>query len=317
MIKEHPTWWKHHASKTNDYLTCPRYYFYRTILGWRREDTRNHLAFGSAWHEMMETLLREGYNMEALSNGMQKFLQHYRKHFGEETDELFTPKTPSTALTAAAHYIQEYAVKDAGQEVLHTEACGAVPIGPDRLIHFKQDSVLRDERGIFSREHKTRSRAERQWIDQWQLSMQVGTYTHALYCMYPSEQVWGVEINGTIFQKSKIDFVRVSCRASFPMLNAWLADVNRIIDNIHRDIQILMEDDDPGESVMRAFTRNPKSCTDYYGCEYHAFCTSWPNPLQNVYDDPPIGFYQEYWDPEVETEDGDVVQEKENLGVIA
>jgi hypothetical protein len=201
--------------------------------------------------------------------------------------------------------------------VLHTEACGAVPVANDRLIHFKQDAVLRDERGVFSREHKTGSRAGRQWIDQWALSMQVGTYTHALYCMYPADQVWGVEINGTIFQKSKIDFVRVPCRSSLKMLNAWLIDVNRWIDRIHEDIDILMNEDNESNAAMRAFSRNPKSCTDYYGCEYHPFCLSWPNPLQNVYDAPPIGYFQEYWDPEVETEDKDLVAEKENLGVLA
>jgi hypothetical protein len=316
MIQEHPTWWKNHATKINDYLTCPRYFFYRTIVGLKKDEVHNHLAFGSAWHEMMETLLKEGYTAEALANGMERFLICYRKQFGAETDALFVPKTPNTALTAAAHYIQEWSRKDAGQEVLHTEACGAVPIGNDRLIHFKCDSIIRDERGIFSREHKTGSRSGRQWVDQWPLSMQAGTYTHVLYCLYPTDEVWGVEINGTIFQKSKIDFVRVPCRASLPMMEAWLADVNRWVDRIHEDINILMTDDTESNEVMYSFPRNPKSCTDYYGCEYHPFCLSWPNPLQQL-DYIPIGYYQEYWDPEITSEDGDVVEEKENLGVLS
>jgi len=316
MIQEHPTWHKHHATKINDYLTCPRYFFYRTIWGLKKDETHNHLAFGSAWHEVMEVLLKEGYTTEALVNGIEAFTRTYRMHFGAETDELFVPKTPSTALTAAANYIQHYARQDAGQEVLHTEACGAVPIRHDRLIHFKADSIIRDGRGIFSREHKTGSRAGRQWVDQWPLSMQVGTYTHVLYCLYPSDEVWGIEINGTIFQKAKIDFVRVPCRASLPMLNAWLTDVNDWIDRIQNDISVLMADDKEEADVMLSFPRNPKSCTDYYGCEYHAFCMSWPNPLQQM-DYIPIGFHQEYWDPEVVTEDGDVLAGKENMGVIA
>jgi hypothetical protein len=134
--------------------------------------------------------------------------------------------------------------------------------------------------------------------------------------MYPASEVWGVEINGTIFQKAKIDFVRVPCRASLEMLNAWLTDVNSWIDRIHADIYTLMDHDSEDESVMRSFPRNPESCTDYYGCEYHPFCLSWANPLQHI-DVMPIGFIQEYWDPEVTTEDGDLITEKENLGVLA
>jgi hypothetical protein len=316
MIIEHPTWWKHHATKIQDYLTCPRYYFYRTILGWKREATHNHLAFGSAWHEMQEALLQHGYNTEALVIGMERFLATYRQHFTEETDELFTPKTPANALTAAAHYIQEYMAKDASQEVLHTEACGAILVSPSRVIRFKMDSILQDDRGIFSREHKTGSRGGRQWVDQWVLSMQVGTYTHALYSLYPADEVWGVEISGTIFQKPKIDFIRVPCRASLPMLNAWLADVNRWIGRIEEDIDRLLGTDRGEHDVMTAFPRNPTACTDYYGCEYHPFCMSWPNPLTQI-DVLPIGFFQEYWDPEAETEDKDLVQGKENLGVLS
>ncbi len=311
MIQEHPTWWKYHATKLDDYLTCPRYSFYKTFVGWQRVQTHNHRDFGKAWHELMETLLKEGYTTEALANGMQRFMTTYRKAFAAETDALFTPKTPSTALTAAAYYIREYADKDAQQEILHTEACGAVPISRNRLIRFKIDSILRDARGVFSREHKTGSRGGRQFIYNFPFSMQFCTYTHVLYFLYPSNEVWGVEINGTIFQKAKIDFIRVPCRASLPMLNAWLCDINSWIDRLEADVATLMVADKEDAPVMQSFPRNPLSCTDFYGCEYHPFCLSWANPLQHLDDGPPIGFYQEYWDPEA-AEEG-----KEDLGVLA
>lgn len=299
MMQEHPTWYKHHATKIQDYLTCPRYFFYRTILGWRREAQHNHLAFGSAWHELQEALLLEGYTLEAIALGMERFLTVYRASFDESTDELFTPKTPETALKAAMGYVEQYTARDAGQDVLYTEACGAVPVAMDRLIHFKCDSILRDDRGVFSREHKTGSRSGRQWIDQWQLSMQVATYTHVLYCLYPEEEVWGVEISGTFFLKTRIDFLRVPCRASLPMLNAWLSDVNEWISLLEGDIDLLLTWDSESNTSMRSFPRNPTACTNYYGCEYHAFCTSWANPLQHI-EALPIGFKQEYWDPDGE-----------------
>lgn len=315
-LTPHPTWNKHHATKLEDYLTCPRYDLYKNIFGWRADERHNHKAFGSAWHDLQEIYLLRGYTPEALAEGMERFITRYRQAFDPTTDELFAPKNPSTAITAAAHYLQEYMLKDAGQETLYTEACGAIPIRHDRLIHFKIDSILRDSRGIFSREHKTGSRAGRQWIDKWQLSMQVGTYSHVLYCLYPADEVWGVEINGTIFQKTQVQFVRVPCRVSLPMLNAWLYDVNSWIDRRDHDLEVLMNDDTEDAPVMKAFPRNPLSCTDYYGCEFHAFCTAWPNPLQHFTEGPPLGYYQEYWDPEVTSQDGEVLEEKRNLGVL-
>jgi len=314
-VQPQETWHKYHATKLEDYLTCPRYAFYRQIIGWQKESTRNHLAFGSAWHELQEVLLRQGYTAEALAAGMDAFLLRYRRAFGPETDELFTPKTPSTALTAAAHYIMEYAEKDRNQKVLHLETCGAVPVSADRVIRFKMDSILEDARGVFSREHKTGSSSGRQWMDKWLLAMQVGTYTHALYCLYPQERVWGVEVSGTFFLKTKINFARVPCRASMPMLNAWLYDVNNWLDRFEADVDRLMTEDSEASPVMASFPRNPLSCTNYYGCEYHPFCLSWANPLQHL-DDIPMGFYQEFWDPEKTTEDKDLLEEKENLGVL-
>jgi hypothetical protein len=78
MIEEHPTWWKYHATKLDDYLTCNRYAFYKTILGWQREDKHNHRAFGSAWHELMEAILLLGYNVEGLYICIGRFLKKYR-----------------------------------------------------------------------------------------------------------------------------------------------------------------------------------------------------------------------------------------------
>jgi len=300
MIQEHPTWYKHHATKIEDFLTCDRYFFYKTIAGVKAEDRHNHKSFGSAWHDLMEALLQHGYTADAMVLGIERFIERYRQDWGPETDELFTPKTPSVAAQAAAHYIQNYSSKDAGQQVLYTEACGAVPLSNNRVIRFKVDSIIRDERGVFSREHKTASRMGRQWVDQWQLSMQVGTYTHMMYCLFPENEVWGVEINGTVFQKTKIDFIRVPCRASLPMLNAWLYDVNNWIDRIEAEIEKLMTVDSDDASVMQSFPRNPKSCTDYYGCEYHPFCMAWPNPLRSLEEGLPIGFKQDYWDPEAD-----------------
>lgn len=296
----HPSVLKYHATKIDDYASCARRQFYGTVLGWKGEETANHKHFGSSWHCAMEQLLIHGYSPQGLVSAIEAFLEKYREKFDPTTDEIYYPKNPARATEALTKYVLEYMKRDVKCETLHTETYGAVPLNSEgRLIHFKMDSVLRDERGVFVREHKTGSRLGRQWTDKWQLDFQVGTYNHVGYCMYGIDGFWGVEINGTIFQKTQVQFARVPCSASFEMLNAWLTNINRWIDSYEEDLDILMNEDSESKSTMRAFKMDPTRCTDYFGCEYHAFCMSWANPLQHV-DVIPIGFYQEFWDPSEE-----------------
>ena len=56
----------HDASKLQCFMDCPRQYFYRYVLGWSRQGSNIHLIFGEGWHRAMETLLREGYDTEAI-----------------------------------------------------------------------------------------------------------------------------------------------------------------------------------------------------------------------------------------------------------
>ena len=64
------------------------------------------------------------------------------------------------------------------------------------------DTILMDRSDgtFFSLEHKTKQGTiDRQWRMEYPLSVQVGTYTHALYCLFPISKVRGVVINGLAF----------------------------------------------------------------------------------------------------------------------
>jgi hypothetical protein len=50
---------------------------------------------------------------------------------------------------------------------------------------------------------------------------------------------------------------------------------------------------------MMCFPMNPTNCTKYFGCKYHDYCMSWPNPLQRC-EEVPYGMKIEYWDPSAE-----------------
>ena len=287
------------STKLKSYIECPRAYFYEYILGWRHEQPNVHLEFGKAWHYAMEYLLLHEPDAKAVSEAWDLLLAHYRKFFSKQMDEVLAPKNPACALLALMGYVKEYKPEWRTQKVLYTEIGGTVAVDDKRVIHFRMDSILEQGGLIKSREHKTGSTPSRTWTDQWALAVQTWVYNHVLYSLFPREQVWGVEINGTFLQKKESKFLRVPARRSLEMMEAGYWDVLYWMDELDKDMQRLYEDCEEGDVVMKCFPKRSPFCTSYFGCKYMDFCTSWPNPLQHI-EEPPLGFKIEYWDPRQE-----------------
>jgi hypothetical protein len=281
-------------------MECPRKYFYNYVLAWQKAEPNSHLVFGSAWHAAMETLLQFGYSDESLLLAQIKLEEIYRKSFGQMTDDIYYPKTPGFAAEMLVKYVREYANDHREFEVLYTEVSGSVTVGQNRALYFKTDSILRGLTGflkdqIVSLEHKTTSSVNRQWQQQWGLKTQVGTYTHVLNCLFPGEKIYGVIINGAIFQKTKPGFTRQHVPKSLEQMQVWLNNINYWLEQIERDFDELLHSSE-NFALLRAFPLNTESCTKYFGCPYHDFCTAWANPLQHV-DEVPMGYEIRHWDP--------------------
>jgi len=307
MIEEHPTWHIHDSSKSCTYLDCPRKYFYDYVLGWKSDRPAHDLHFGNAWHVAREHQLIHGY--EDTSGAYLKFLHYYRDFFPQETDDLYRPKDPAAVSLALEKFRTEKSNDLIDNELLFTETSGTVPINfSGRVLHYRMDSVLRrnEDGKIFSWDHKSAKKFSRTWADKFHLSIQNGTYTHCLYCMYPIEEVLGIEFCGTAFtyltkgSKARsagyhIDLLRVSAWKTAEQMNNWLWLINDIIDNIERDFDRLSHCKD-SDNVLMTFPMNPESCTKYWGCQWHDYCLSWENPLRRC-QEPPLGFHYEFWNP--------------------
>lgn len=293
--KEEESWNIVDATKLKAYMECPRSFFYEYILGWRGEDPSIHLEFGKAWHYAMEHLLLHGYSTESVKEAWTLLNNHYRKHFMPEQDMQFAPKNPGNALSALVGYVKEYQNIDKEDKVLYTEIAGVASISQDRVMHFRMDSIIENNRGIFSREHKTAGTLSRQWRDQWSMSIQVGMYLHVLYSLYPYDDVWGVQINGTIFNKTKTQYERVPCRRTKDMMECWLSTVNYWYEQMEYEKKLLW-DASTDDKIMTCFPKNPNACTNYFGCKYHDFCMAWANPLQHI-EEVPQGMKVEHWNP--------------------
>jgi hypothetical protein len=283
-------------------------FFFEYILGWRTDTPQHDLHFGQCWHLAREYQLIHGY--DTFYEAFELFEREYRKEFDEETDELYRPKDAFAVLVALEKFAAERKSDLVENELLLTETSGTVPINArGRVLYYRMDSVLRNhETGkIFSWDHKSKKGSfNRQWADKFQLSIQNGTYTHCMYCMYPIDQVLGVEFCGTSFEYLKrassarsagyhVNFLRVPSFKPPDQMNAWLWTVNELYSEYERELDRLMhcKESDP---VMMAFPMNDTSCTNFWGCKYHDYCISWQNPLQRC-DEPPLGFREEHWDP--------------------
>lgn len=297
MIQEHETWSVIDSSKIDAYMQCPRRFFYEYVLGWRSDKPNVHLIFGTAYHLAMEYLILHGHKQENVIPAFNLFMNEYRKSFDEMTDLERSPKDPAHALMALNNYIDEYA--DDAFEPIYTEISGSVPIDATHVLFFRQDSILRVPHGIISREHKTGSRLDGKWDDKWSLTTQVGTYHHVLYCLFPEEEVSGVEINGTFLYKNDVKFHRVPIHKGRKHMQVWFWNTKEWYYEILRDYDRILKGGAEDEDVMKAFRMDSSACSDFYGCPYIAYCKAWPNPLQHV-EEVPIGMKVERWDPRAE-----------------
>lgn len=289
------------GSKLTTFLECPRKFFYEYLLGWRSERPNNHLVFGQAFHDALEYILLNPLRKNVADEAYEVFLKTYRETYPPDLDELFWPKTPDQCRRALREYVGKYYPEDDQEySVIATEIAGKISVDDDRHLYFRMDSVIQDRTSLEygSYEHKTGTRLDRQWREKWNMSIQAGTYTHVLRCVY--EEVFGVVFNGVFFKKVKtpalqLDFGRSHVVLSNDQMLVWWSNVLYWLDQLEEEHKLLSETTE-SHDTLTAFPLNYTSCDNYFGCPYKAYCVAWVNPLRKCHE-PPIGMIQEFWDP--------------------
>lgn len=310
-IEPHYTWHQVDSSKLTTYMDCPREFFFRYLLGWTIPTDSMHLVVGTAWHLAMEYISQNFTAPDRASTAFSLFLEELRKHFPPAFDESLGAKGPGNIQKALQQYSERYANDNAEWETLHVEIPATATIGPDRSISGRMDLVRRSRQDGMVRvfDHKTASQDSFGWRNQWTLSLQLGTYIHALYCVYEPGEVWGAIIDGAILRQARTergtskgnDFTRLEVRRTPDQQAAWLSDVNTWWDRIETDLALLSEASN-NQATLKAFPRNPGHCVRYNSlCPYHAICTLQPNPLRTLEQSQdtgllPLGMETRFWD---------------------
>lgn len=293
------------STKIQAYQDCPRMYFYEYVLGWRLAKPNNHLHFGSAVHEAMEHIILHGYNTSSVMEAMEKFDTYYREEFPKSTDPIFSPKTPPRFFDMLILYLRTYHDDLERYQVYKTEFGGTLNLSesPHHRMAYKMDTILRDRTtGLYcSLEHKTKggNYISDSYQYDFMLSIQLGTYTHVLNCLFPPEEVSGVIINCMCFKKTKKpDYILR--RFPIPLTNDnmfnWLENTKSWLDKIHNDFDKLSTTTE-SDPRMNCFPLNGRSCTNWGRiCAYHDLCTTWINPVQHQ-DQIPVDMEINFWNP--------------------
>ena len=266
-----PEWDIIDSSKLDTFATCERKFFYTYILGWRPEQTSIHLHYGTSVHLAMEHILLHGFSNETILSAYQLFLSSYREVFDESLDAKYAPKDPANTFQLLAEYAAKYQSQDEDTEVLYTEVAGSVPIDDETLIHFKIDAILRDKRGIFIRDHKTASQLGDAKRKEFDLSVQIGTYVHALYCFpqFPNEEIYGGEINLLVLRKMGNALERLPIQRNPADQAKWLWNTQFFINMLRWNMEAFSENS-PEDEILTCFPQRWTSCTKYGVCPFHS-----------------------------------------------
>jgi len=283
-------------------MKCPRFYFFRHVLGWEDPEPRIELEFGSAWHKGMAILIEDGtYDAPSILRAVDAFMLHYRENFSAFDDEARRPRDPATAIDALASYAATFGDQDSQCRAEHVEIGGEVSLTETLSLFFKMDAVLRDPESnqVFALEHKSTTRPMAgAWLAQWRQKFQVFAYTHALYCIYPAEEVFGVKVNGMQLPRAKsgvATFLRVPIAASPAAMNSWWYHAVHWLTMIQQDWETLHVTDTQ-DQLMAAFPKNTENCATWRECQYMDQCAAWPNPLAKC-EQVPTRMQVRHWDP--------------------
>ena len=293
-VPYHETFDVHDTTKISKFMDCPRGYFFEYIMGYRPDEPNIHLVFGKAWHEGMEILMNDGLGDDALLKAAQAFQETYHKEIPPDAlDVDRMQKTVDNGIRALASYCKTYRSID-NFETLYTEVSGVAPLSLSMVIHFKVDTIIKDQVGIWSLEHKTTGRNTQANREKWQIMPQPGTYTHALKCAFDPGLVQGTKINMAVIRSKDEEFMRLPVRLSNPQLQLWLWEMQHWVQQLRWNFEQLVKTT-PDQPVMQAFPRNPVSCSKF-GCSYPGLCEMWCNPVAKQ-GEVPLGYKVERWDP--------------------
>jgi hypothetical protein len=313
LVRKHPSWKLYDSSKLEEDNICPRKFFFRYRLGWRKDLPELNLIFGAALHAGMEQLYRASEKTGKYETGydaaIAAFIQVYSEGYPDEASWCEnSPKNLDGAAMCFSEYPDFY--REDKFKLIGSEIFGSVPISDTRQLGGRLDLIILTDEGLLIVDNKTSGYSLNQTaIDEFEMRLQFFTYnliglSYALSLGYKPEDFHGVLVNHLAFKESKkdglrVEFARHVVLKTISQLEQFTYEMLAKIEMIEWNDALLRSSSESVENpTMLAFPRCLSSCIQYFRrCEFYDLCRFVQNPLRWVKKVQP-GFKQEWWRPE-------------------
>jgi hypothetical protein len=275
------------------FMRCPRKYDFAMRRHRRGSGNTNSpaLAYGSAWHTMMELHYKFGGDSDIVYMGLEK---HWQDH-GKLDDH----RTKERAWLEYQKYVEKYGPPD--QEEAKTVGFPDNPLveisanvtwdGAPHAYAGKIDRIIELQGQYYVEDHKTTSRMGDYYFKQFELSNQMMGYVWIARKLIPGIKIAGVRINAHCVLKRESKFARNVISFSDDRLEEW---AENYADWIARLQHCYAEDNFPG---------NYSECDGKYRiCEYATVCSMPPRLRERVLESE---FEINPWNPLDATEEGE------------
>lgn len=257
------------------------------------EKISHALAFGAAWHEVLDALWKD--NERSTEDLIQSvFIPSFSEEIEEEVNIVYQEdeydiRTPLTAYEMLDEYKVERNKLLKQSILIMSESSFTIDLFDDVKYCGKIDKQIipsgKESGNVVYLEHKTTSEYPNQsgfnssFLKSFQTSAQVDGYSYEGTLTYGSK-FKGVWVDAALVHKSQRNFKILPQFRNSSIIAAWKYEAEFYGRNIIQDLELLKESSH-SDKVLKAFPRNTEHCVNKYGaCPYLNICTSYPNPLQ-------------------------------------
>ena len=302
-------------TRVSAFFKCPRMYYFRHMRGWEREGSRIALAFGGAWHVMMEVVWARAHepitDVVLTDIADAAFREKWREEgFDPDGINLDDKRNPGLARDLCMSYLKQYRAWLKQVTVLCNEQPFAIPLGQTAdgtLIFYigRWDKVWLDRNSsVYVGEHKTSSLYRKsgsaapfaaEFVQSFSPDSQVDGYQFGALAAF-GEAFRGVIVDACLVHKTVRGFTRIPVQRALANLDSWAFDVKYWINELYDNAAMLAEVDKEA-MYLKCFPKRTEHCQHKYGmCSYLQLCKYGPpNPEQ--INELPEGYTYSPWDP--------------------
>lgn len=262
------------STAVTTFLTCPRKYFYRMVLGYDTTVKQPYFAFGTAYHrfrEVLELKFNEGIPLDmCIVDALDVAAAYCDKHLVTPTDPkskwqfMTKQRLIQSCLEGAKHWKAEKNAKNI--TVIAVEQAFQIELPNGKIIAGRADQMIKFNGKVWGRDFKTSSQQ-----GNWYVKSLNPNHQFSLYC-YAENKLAGWnenDLNDKIKVEGQLIEVLYNAKTVGPKIDIYPANRTRTDllswlkeeQQWHKMMDMCREDD--------IWPMNPKSC---WSCEFRDVC---------------------------------------------